>query len=51
MKKKTMDIYLIAGQSNAGGHTKVKDANALYAKAPGLYKGYRNGFRDLRGEQ
>ena len=39
---KSIDIYLIAGQSNASGYTKVKDASALYAKAPGLENGYSN---------
>ncbi|MBQ8341280.1 MAG: hypothetical protein IJY22_02755 [Clostridia bacterium] len=35
-----IDLYLIAGQSNAAGHTKVKNANALYAAAPELKDGY-----------
>ena len=39
---KSIDIYLIAGQSNASGYTKVKDASALYATAPGLENGYSN---------
>ena len=40
--KKTVDVYLIAGQSNAGGHTKVKNAAALYAENPALEQGIKN---------
>lgn len=35
-----LDIYLIAGQSNAAGHTKVRNASALYEVAPELQTGY-----------
>ena len=39
-EKNILDIYLIAGQSNAAGHTKVKNASALYEVAPELQTGY-----------
>ena len=39
-EKNILDIYLIAGQSNAAGHTKVKNASALYEVAPELQSGY-----------
>ena len=39
---KTIDLYLIAGQSNAGGHTKITDAEALYAQYPELKTGFSN---------
>lgn len=39
---KSIDIYLIAGQSNASGSTKVTDASAAYAWAPELETGYAN---------
>ena len=39
-EKNILDIYLIAGQSNAAGHTKVTNANALYQVAPELQTGY-----------
>ncbi len=37
---KVIDIYLIAGQSNAVGYTKVTDRQAAYDFAPGLQTGY-----------
>lgn len=39
---KVMDIYFIAGQSNAIGHTKISDRAAAYAWAPELENGYTN---------
>ena len=39
-EKNILDIYLIAGQSNAAGHTKVRDTRPLYNDAPGLEEGY-----------
>lgn len=36
---KTIDIYLIAGQSNAAGHSKVRDADAIYDRYPALREG------------
>ena len=38
--EKSIDLYLIAGQSNAAGCTKVTDAEAAYAWAPELRAGY-----------
>ncbi|MBQ9782993.1 MAG: hypothetical protein IJW44_00555 [Clostridia bacterium] len=38
--EKTMDLYLIAGQSNAAGCTKVTSTTAAYAWAPELAQGY-----------
>lgn len=35
-----IDLYLIAGQSNAAGFTKVRDAEALYGIAPALREGF-----------
>ncbi|MBQ8849126.1 MAG: hypothetical protein IJ011_02190 [Clostridia bacterium] len=40
--EKTIDLYLIAGQSNAAGTTKVTDASAAYLWAPELRDGYSN---------
>jgi hypothetical protein len=40
MRMKEIDIYLIAGQSNASGHTKVRDAEAIYRQYPELRAGY-----------
>ena len=37
---KSIDIYLIAGQSNASGYTKITNAAALYETADGLENGY-----------
>lgn len=37
--EKEIDVYFIAGQSNAAGHTKIKDAEALYADFPALKTG------------
>lgn len=39
---KSIDIYLIAGQSNASGSTKVTNAAAAYEWAPELEIGYAN---------
>ena len=39
---KSIDIYLIAGQSNASGTSKVSDASAAYLWAPELRNGYSN---------
>lgn len=39
---KTIDLYLIAGQSNAGGHTRITDAEAVYAQYPELKTGFTN---------
>lgn len=43
-KEKSIDIYLIAGQSNAGGHSKVVDEAALFDKMPQLEEGVGNVF-------
>ena len=43
-KKTTIDIYIIAGQSNAGGHSKVLDEEALLGKLPQLKEGFDNVF-------
>lgn len=37
-----IDIYLIAGQSNAAGHTKIEDLTAAYRYAPELKDGFSN---------
>ena len=37
---KTLDIYIIAGQSNANGSTKISDKNAAYTFAPELEDGF-----------
>ena len=39
---KSIDIYLIAGQSNAAGCTKITDRDAAYLWAPELENGYTN---------
>ena len=39
---KSIDIYLIAGQSNAAGCTKITNFNAAYEWAPELKEGYTN---------
>ena len=39
-EKNILDIYLIAGQSNAAGHTKVENKYSLYKTAPELKEGY-----------
>ena len=39
---KAIDLYLIAGQSNAAGHTKVTNASELYDLAPELRDGFSN---------
>lgn len=36
----SIDLYLIAGQSNASGTSKIEDANAAYAVAPELKNGF-----------
>ena len=36
-----IDIYLIAGQSNAVGHTKITDSKAAYEFAPELKRGFQ----------
>ena len=41
-EEKSIDIYIIAGQSNAVGHSKVYDTAAIGAIAPGIYAGYTN---------
>lgn len=38
----TIDIYLIAGQSNAAGHTKINDRLSIYTEYPELQNGYTN---------
>ena len=40
--KNTIDIYLVAGQSNAVGHTRVSDREDAYLYAPELENGYSN---------
>lgn len=40
--KRKIDLYLIAGQSNAGGYTKVSDRAAIYVWAPELETGFPN---------
>ena len=39
---KTIDLYLIAGQSNATGFTKIQNSAAAYEWAPELKKGFSN---------
>jgi len=39
---KSIDLYLIGGQSNAAGTTKISDAAAAYAYAPQLESGFSN---------
>ena len=41
-EEKVIDIYLIAGQSNAVGYTKIADQAAAYAWAPELENGFSN---------
>ncbi len=40
--EKSIDIYIIAGQSNAAGFTRVKDEDAAYEYAPELVEGFSN---------
>lgn len=37
---KDIDLYLTAGQSNSAGHSKVRDAESIYARYPALRDGY-----------
>ena len=39
---KTIDLYLVAGQSNAVGYTSISDRSAAYAWAPELENGFSN---------
>ena len=41
-EEKTIDLYFIAGQSNAAGTTKITDASAAYLFAPELRDGFSN---------
>jgi len=41
-ERSVIDIYLIAGQSNAVGCTKITDRTAAYAFAPELQNGFSN---------
>ena len=41
-QSKTIDIYLIAGQSNAAGSTYISDRSSAYAFASELEKGFSN---------
>ena len=41
-EEKSIDIYLIAGQSNASGYTRITSASSLYERAPDLKTGYSN---------
>ena len=41
-KTKTLDLYLIAGQSNAAGCTRITDLNAAYAWSSELQDGFSN---------
>lgn len=41
-KEKTLDIYLVAGQSNATGCTYISDLNGAYAWASELQDGFSN---------
>ena len=41
-EEKTIDIYLIAGQSNAAGSSYISDTAAAYAFAPELENGFSN---------
>lgn len=38
-EEKEIDVYFIAGQSNASGFSKIKDADKLYADFPALQSG------------
>ncbi len=42
LSEKSIDIYLIAGQSNATGYSKISDCEAAYAWAPELENGFSN---------
>ena len=42
LPEKSIDIYLIAGQSNATGYSKISDREAAYAWAPALENGFSN---------
>ena len=42
--KKTLDIYLIAGQSNATGYSKISSFTKAFEWAPELQSGYSNVF-------
>ena len=39
---KSIDLYLIAGQSNAAGYTSIQDAAAIYEINPSLENGFSN---------
>ena len=39
---RSIDIYIIAGQSNAVGHSKMNDMKAIASGAPGVLDGYSN---------
>ena len=41
-KKTSIDVYIIAGQSNAVGHTKISNRKALIKDMPELENGYKN---------
>ena len=41
-QKTSIDVYILAGQSNAVGHTKISDRKALLKDMPALEKGYKN---------
>ena len=41
-EENVIDIYLVAGQSNAVGYTNIVDASAAYAFAPELQNGFSN---------
>ena len=41
-EENVIDIYLVAGQSNAVGYTNIVDKNAAYEFAPELKKGFSN---------
>ncbi|MBE6668341.1 MAG: sialate O-acetylesterase [Ruminococcaceae bacterium] len=40
--EKSIDIYIIAGQSNAVGHSKINDMETIASGVPGVVKGYSN---------
>ncbi len=40
-QKTSIDVYILAGQSNAVGHTKISDRKALLKDMPALEKGYK----------
>ena len=42
LPEKSIDLYLIAGQSNASGTSKITDRAAAYAWAPSLENGFTN---------